>query len=215
MAQQRPPTQQRAAVWRAAEAQHGRQRARSQRRRRRRRANREARKEKRRKRGGRRNASGDGERRKPSICLNPWRLQPNPKPDGDAQGASAPRMGRFVTQSNATTNNQRGTRSSSTCTPTPPSSNVPRAHGGGGEAVRLLEELLTAQGGVVVSKELTRLCGGLDCRAHDVPWYAGTLPPATTRALDPLPSRRNLIVSLKLRALTHWIKSPALRTVLH
>ena len=46
-----------------------------------------------------------------------------------------------------------------TCTSTPPSSNVPRAHGGGGEAVRLLEELLTAQGDVVVSKELTRLCG--------------------------------------------------------
>ena len=46
-----------------------------------------------------------------------------------------------------------------TSTSTPPSSNVPRAHGGGGEAVRLLEELLTAQGGVVVSKELTRLCG--------------------------------------------------------
>ena len=68
-------------------------------------------------------------------------------------------MGCFVTQSNATTNNQRGTSSSSTCTPTPPSPNVPRAHGGGGEAVRLLEELLTAQGGVVVSKELIRLCG--------------------------------------------------------
>ena len=46
-----------------------------------------------------------------------------------------------------------------TSTSTPPSSNVPRAHGGGGEAVRLLEELLTAQGGVVVSKELIRLCG--------------------------------------------------------
>ena len=66
-------------------------------------------------------------------------------------------MGCLVTQSNATTNN-RGTNSSSTCTSTPPSPNVPRAHGGGGEAVRLLEEPLTAQGGVVVSKELTRLC---------------------------------------------------------
>ena len=30
-------------------------------------------------RGGRRNASGDGERRKPSICLTPWRSQPNPQ----------------------------------------------------------------------------------------------------------------------------------------
>ena len=65
----------------------------------------------------------------------------------------------FDRDTSGTTNNQRGTTPSSTCTSTPPSSNVPRAHGGGGEAVRLLEELLTAQGGVVVSKELTRLCG--------------------------------------------------------
>ena len=34
---------------------------------------------KRRKQGGRRNASGDGERRKLSICLTPWRSQPNPQ----------------------------------------------------------------------------------------------------------------------------------------
>ena len=65
-----------------------------------------------------------------------------------------------------------------TSTSTPPSSTVPRAHGGGGEAVRLLEEPLTAQGGVVVSKELTNYAGtGFDCRAHDAPWYAGATPP--------------------------------------
>ena len=33
----------------------------------------------RRKRSGRRTAAGDGEWRKPSICLTPWRQQPNPQ----------------------------------------------------------------------------------------------------------------------------------------
>ena len=106
----------------------------------------------------------------------------------------------------------------STRTPTPPSPNVPRAHCGGGEAVRLPEGAADRSGGRRDEQRAHKIMlASAQTFAAKHTASLGTRefhPSAITRALDPLPSRRILIVSLKHRALTHWIKSSALHTVL-